>query len=63
MERIQAYLAGLRDDGSVFMTPSLYQGTPAIRAALSNWQTEQADIELATQALEAAYQTHGRGQL
>lgn len=48
---LQIYLDHLRDDGRVFLTPTVYKGTPAVRAAISNWQTEQADMEICWQAL------------
>jgi glutamate/tyrosine decarboxylase-like PLP-dependent enzyme len=47
MKTIQTFLNEVRDDGRVFFTPTMYKGTPGIRAAVSNWQTEEADIDLA----------------
>jgi glutamate/tyrosine decarboxylase-like PLP-dependent enzyme len=52
MEIVQAFLARLRDDGRVFMTPTVYKGEPAIRAAFSNWLTEMTDVEIVWQALQ-----------
>lgn len=52
--RIAALLARLRDDGRVFLTPTLFHGTPAIRAAFSNWRTTDADLEIAWAALQAS---------
>lgn len=37
--------------GHVFMTHSQYKGTPAIRAAISNSQTTQTDMEIYWQAM------------
>lgn len=54
MPAIQAYLARLRDDGRVFMTPTVYRGTPAIRAAFSNWRTITTDLEIAWEAMAHA---------
>ncbi|MFN8412513.1 MAG: pyridoxal-dependent decarboxylase [Anaerolineales bacterium] len=51
-EKVKTFLAKLRDDGRVFMTPTTYQGIPAIRAAFSNWRTEQKDLDLAWQAMQ-----------
>ena len=50
-ERVKTFLAGLRDDGRVFMTPTTYLGKPGIRAAFSNWRTEEKDVEIAWQAM------------
>ena len=51
LPEIKAYLDRLQADGRVFMTPTQYKGVPAIRAAISNWQTTQADMEIAWQAM------------
>ncbi|MCP4427428.1 MAG: aspartate aminotransferase family protein [Chloroflexi bacterium] len=51
MADVQAYLDRVRDDGRVFLTPTQYQGVPAIRAAISNWQTEMSDMEVCWQAM------------
>lgn len=51
MAEIKAYLDRLQADGRVFMTPTQYKGVPAIRAAISNWQTTQADMEICWQAM------------
>lgn len=50
-ETIQEFLKQIRDDGRVFFTPTLYKGTPAIRAAISNWQTTREDIDVAIEVL------------
>ena len=50
-ERVKTFLAGLRDDGRVFMTPTTYLGKPGIRAAFSNWRTEEKDVEIAWLAM------------
>ncbi|HEY5826370.1 MAG TPA: pyridoxal-dependent decarboxylase [Cyclobacteriaceae bacterium] len=52
MEEIKTFLDKVRDDGNVFFTPTLYKGTPAIRAALSNWLTEEKDIDITTEVLQ-----------
>jgi len=50
-ESIRSFLNAVRDDGRAFFTPTVYQGTPAIRAAFSNWLTEKKDVEIAWTAL------------
>lgn len=52
MTGVQDFLDRIRDDGRAFFTATLYHGVPAIRAAISNWQTEEKDILTAFQALE-----------
>lgn len=49
--RIRRYLDWLRADGRVFLTPTVYRGTAAMRISITNWRTSQADVELAWQAL------------
>ena len=50
-ETVDAFLARLRDDGRVFLTPTVFQGRPAVRAALSNWRTEDPDVAIAWEAM------------
>ena len=52
LAEIHDFLARLRDDGRVFLTPTQYKDTPAIRASISNWQTTQADLAICWQALQ-----------
>jgi hypothetical protein len=35
------------------MTPTNYLGTPGIRAAFSNWRTEEEDVEIGWEAMLA----------
>ncbi len=51
MAEIQQFLAAVRDNGQAFFTPTIYKGTPGIRAAVSNWLTTLADIEIAFSAI------------
>jgi glutamate/tyrosine decarboxylase-like PLP-dependent enzyme len=51
-EAIKDFLGRVRDDGRVFFTPTLYKGVPAIRAAISNWQTSEKDIDIAIEVLK-----------
>lgn len=52
MDEIRAFLAAVRDDGRIFFTPTLYQGIPGIRAAVSNWQTSPTHMNQAITVLE-----------
>lgn len=51
-EEIKDLLDRIRDDGRAYFTPTLYKGTPAIRAALSNWRTTEEDINITIQVLK-----------
>jgi glutamate/tyrosine decarboxylase-like PLP-dependent enzyme len=53
MASVQEFLAKVRDDGRVFFTPTLYKGTPAIRAAISNWLTGPHDMDVAIDVLKS----------
>ncbi len=48
---IKRLLDTVRDTGQVFLTPTVYKGQPAIRAAFSNWRTQPQDVDLAWAAL------------
>jgi glutamate/tyrosine decarboxylase-like PLP-dependent enzyme len=50
-DKIKTVLNQIRDDGRVFFTPTVYKGVPAIRAAISNWQTTDRDIEITIEVL------------
>ncbi|OJH36973.1 pyridoxal phosphate-dependent decarboxylase family protein [Cystobacter ferrugineus] len=50
-EDIRAFLDRLRDDGRLFLSPTVLNGVPGMRAALSNWRTTERDIEIAWAAL------------
>lgn len=50
-ERIAAFLSTLRDDGRLFLTPGNFGGVNGFRAALVNWRTTEADLDLAWQAM------------
>jgi glutamate/tyrosine decarboxylase-like PLP-dependent enzyme len=56
MQHIRALLRALQADGRAFVTPTVYDGTPCIRAAFSNWRTTPADVEVVMQALERAFE-------
>ncbi len=54
-EIIKKFLEILKQDGRIFLTPTIYQGTPAIRAAFSNWRTQPIDVEIIWNALCEMY--------
>jgi glutamate/tyrosine decarboxylase-like PLP-dependent enzyme len=43
---IDVFLQALNDNGKVMLTPTVYQGVPAIRAALVNWRTTEEDLAI-----------------
>ncbi|TDR79658.1 pyridoxal phosphate-dependent decarboxylase family protein [Paludibacterium purpuratum] len=49
-----ACLRRLNQGGEVFMTPGQWQGRDGIRAAFSNWRTDDADVERVCRALASA---------
>lgn len=51
-ERLAALREAVADE--VFVTPTVYGGTPALRAAFSNWRTTRADVRRAAEALRTA---------
>lgn len=53
-ERVRALIDAIADTGETFVTPTVYQGTPAIRAAFSNWRTTPADVVRAAAAIGKA---------
>jgi hypothetical protein len=50
--RRDALLERLTADGRAFLSPTVFAGRPGIRAAFSNWMTEEADVEVVMGALE-----------
>jgi len=55
-ETVQRFLDAIRDDGRVFFTPTIFQGVPAMRAAVSNWMTTETDMRIAFEALTGVFQ-------
>lgn len=56
LDAIREFLDAVRDDGKTFFTPTVYKGVPAIRAAVSNWMTTDADIDVAFEALNRVHE-------
>lgn len=44
--KVVNFLHSLNDSDKVFMTPTMYQGRPCIRASFVNWRTNSSDIEI-----------------
>ena len=51
---LQHYLEQLQAGGAIFLTPTHYQGLPALRLSITNWRTTQQDANIAWQALQHA---------
>ena len=54
-EQIQMFLSALTQDGVVFLSPTIYAGTPAVRAAFCNWQTSVSDVERALESIARVF--------
>lgn len=50
-------LSVINQSGLVYLTPGVWFGSQGIRAAFSNWRTEQKDIETVCEVLENALKT------
>ncbi len=42
----------MQHDGRAFVTPTVWEGKAAIRAAFDNWATQPHDVEILWTALE-----------
>lgn len=51
---VNTILHCLRDTGEAFLTPTCFLGRWAVRAAFSNWRTEQSDVQRVFVALQSA---------
>ncbi|AEE51701.1 pyridoxal phosphate-dependent decarboxylase family protein [Haliscomenobacter hydrossis] len=49
---VSQFLSQLVANGNVYMTPTVYLGQSAIRAAMVNWRTQEADVEMAFVEME-----------
>ncbi|MEV0054669.1 pyridoxal-dependent decarboxylase [Saccharopolyspora shandongensis] len=52
-ERVGALARSVAGSGEAFLTPTVYKGTPGLRAAFSNWRTTGADVGRIAAALRA----------
>ncbi|MGW4165141.1 pyridoxal phosphate-dependent decarboxylase family protein [Streptomyces sp. NPDC004788] len=56
-ERLGALARAVADSGEAFLTPTVLHGTPALRAAFSNWRTTETDTDRVRDALARAVRT------
>ncbi|BCJ40965.1 aspartate aminotransferase family protein [Actinoplanes ianthinogenes] len=54
VDDVPATLAAVARSGEAFLTPTVYQGVPALRAAFSNWRTTEDDADRVITALGKA---------
>jgi glutamate/tyrosine decarboxylase-like PLP-dependent enzyme len=52
-ESVLAYLERVNKSGKVYMTPTVYAGKTAIRAAFVNWSTERADVNFVFELMKS----------
>jgi glutamate/tyrosine decarboxylase-like PLP-dependent enzyme len=50
-DHVAAFLARLHSSGQVYLTQTVYQSVPGMRAAFSNWRTTTDDVERAWRAM------------
>jgi glutamate/tyrosine decarboxylase-like PLP-dependent enzyme len=55
-ERTAAILRRVQEDGAVWMSGTTWNGRGAIRLSVSNWQTDEGDIDVAVDAFRKAAQ-------
>ncbi|WP_329429251.1 pyridoxal-dependent decarboxylase [Streptosporangium sp. NBC_01495] len=51
--RIGEVAEAITESGEAFLTPTVHEGVPALRAAFSNWRTTEADVERVAKLLES----------
>jgi glutamate/tyrosine decarboxylase-like PLP-dependent enzyme len=51
-EILENTLARLNKNAKIFITPTVYNGLPCLRAALVNWRTQEKDIAIAIKELQ-----------
>ena len=54
-EKVSQFLTQLNDAGKVFMTPTFYQSRKGIRASFVNWRTNENDIKIVIEEMDAAF--------
>jgi glutamate/tyrosine decarboxylase-like PLP-dependent enzyme len=53
-QQVRALARAVAETGRTFVTPTVYDGTPGLRAAFSNWRTVEADLDQVVDALAVA---------
>ncbi|MFI9761696.1 pyridoxal phosphate-dependent decarboxylase family protein [Streptomyces sp. NPDC051963] len=53
-ERVDALAQAVTESGEAFLTPTVYGGTPGLRAAFSNWRTSEEDVDRILGAIRMA---------
>ncbi|MEU9989216.1 pyridoxal-dependent decarboxylase [Streptomyces sp. NPDC048045] len=53
-QRVDALARAVAGSGEAYVTPTVYGGVPALRAAFSNWRTTDADVRRVLDVLAAA---------
>ncbi|MFC1879013.1 pyridoxal phosphate-dependent decarboxylase family protein [Chloroflexota bacterium] len=51
LDAIKGYLKSLKENGDVFLTPTVYMDIAAIRVSITNWRTSHKDVEIAWRAM------------
>ncbi|MFG3258711.1 pyridoxal phosphate-dependent decarboxylase family protein [Streptomyces sp. NPDC048172] len=54
MEQLQGLARAVADTGEALLTPTVLDGVPALRAAFSNWRTDETDVDRIAEALRGA---------
>lgn len=54
-ELINNFINEIRDDGRIFITPSIHNSIPCLRLSISNWQTQEDDMDIAWDTLNDIY--------
>ena len=53
-DRVASFVRSVAASGEAFVTPTVYEGVPGVRAAFSNWRTGPPDVARIFAALSAA---------